>query len=113
VGTQLGSVEDVMTNPYLLYDMAPAQVEAIIKGAPGWQIEKLGKGAHAGQGWMFREYVTKGAKKFTTGRMIQWHPGGGRHGNLPYWKVKQPNKPEAKFPQQREKLPQWKLDQLK
>ncbi|GAA3743651.1 RHS repeat domain-containing protein [Micromonospora maritima] len=113
VGAQLESVEDIMVNPYLLYDMAPAQVEAIVKGSPGWQIEKLGKGSHKGQGWMFREYAVKRGKQFTTGRMIQWHPGGGHHGKLPYWKVKQPNKPEARLPQHREKLPQWKLDQLK
>ncbi|WP_165942547.1 hypothetical protein [Micromonospora sp. KC721] len=44
--------------------------------------------------------------------MIQRHPGAGQHGKLPYWKIKAPNKPAARLSQPREKLPQWKLDQL-
>jgi len=51
---------------------------------PGWQIEKLGQGSHAGQGWVLREYTPAGNP---TGRMLRWHPGGGRHGPSPYWRV--------------------------
>lgn len=32
---------------------------------------------------ILREYGIKEP----TGRMIQWHPGGGHHGVNPYWKV--------------------------
>jgi hypothetical protein len=34
---------------------------------PGWQIEKLGQGSHAGQGWVLREYTPAGNP---TGRMV-------------------------------------------
>lgn len=40
------------------------------------------KGKHAGEGMILWE-VQNGQK---TGRMLEWHPGGGHHGPNPYWK---------------------------
>lgn len=34
--------------------------------------------------WVLREYTAGGEP---TGRMLRWHPGGGRHGRDPYWRV--------------------------
>ncbi len=82
-GTVLESVNDVFANPSLLKGQTPALVQRILGKTPGRQVETLGKGAHQGQGMILREYGAKGP----TGRMIQWHSGGGHHGVNPYWKV--------------------------
>ncbi|RLC15620.1 MAG: hypothetical protein DRI57_12600 [Deltaproteobacteria bacterium] len=81
----INSTDDILKNPQLLYEKTPYDVEKIIGNTPGWYVETLGKGKHKGQGWMLRQYG--GANGEPTGRMIQWHPGGGHHGPHPYWKV--------------------------
>jgi hypothetical protein len=82
------SVEDIFENPELLRSVQTPEALSgdVISEAEGngFRVEKLGKGTHAGQGWVLREYNADGN---TTGRIIQWHPGGGHHGALPYWKV--------------------------
>jgi RHS repeat-associated protein len=78
------TVEDFLNNPALLRGKSPAEIEALIGQTPGWRIETLGKGSHAGQGWVLREYTQAGNP---TGRMLRWHPGGGHHGPAPYWRV--------------------------
>ena len=83
VGSVLESVDDVFANPELLRGKTPLEVEGILSDTPGWKVETLGKGGHQGQGMILREYGSNG----TTGRLIQWHPGGGHHGANPYWKV--------------------------
>ena len=83
-GDLLEDVEDVIANPNLLRGKTPAEVEPIIGNTPGWGIEKLGKGSHKGQGWVLREYTSRG---HPTGRSIRWHPGGGHHSTDPYWRV--------------------------
>ncbi len=55
-----------------------------VANTPGWRVEGLGQGSKAGQGWLLRQYSAGGTP---TGRMIRWHPGGGRHGPQPYWRV--------------------------
>jgi hypothetical protein len=87
VGDQLQSVNDVLRNPDLLAGKGPAEVNAILEGTPGWRVETLGQGAHEGEGWVLREYTPDGNP---TGRMIRWHPGEGRHGPDPYWRVTSP-----------------------
>jgi len=84
VGQFLNCVDDVLKNPQLLRGRTPAEVEALIGKTPCWAVETLGKGTHKGQGWILREYGPNGKP---TGRLIQWHPGGGHHGPAPYWKV--------------------------
>jgi hypothetical protein len=88
VGKYLESIDDVMANPKLLAGKTPAQVEATIGQSPGWRVETLGKGSHAGQGWVLRQYNEVG---HPTGPQIRWHPGGGHHGPDPYWRVVGPN----------------------
>jgi hypothetical protein len=84
LGSGLASVEDVLANPKLLSGRSPLEVQEIIGDTGGWKVESLGKGSQKGNGWMFREYTERGDP---TGRQIRWHPGGGHHGPLPYWKV--------------------------
>ncbi len=58
-----------------------------LEKSSGWKRERLGQGRHAGQGDILREIGEDGKP---TGRMIQWHPGGGHHGPQPYYKVSSP-----------------------
>jgi hypothetical protein len=81
------SVDQIFGDPWILAGKTPAEVEAAIGTLPDWQVETLGQGAHKGQGWVLREYTDGG---LMTGRMIRWHPGGGRHGDDPYWRVSSP-----------------------
>ena len=86
VGDFLESVDDIMANPKLLKGLNPADVQKKLSGKiPGdWAVTSLQKGTHKGQGWVLREM---GRKNEPTGKMIRWHPGGGRHGPNPYWHV--------------------------
>lgn len=81
---QITSIKDVYSDPQLLRGKTPQEVEEALKGSPGWRVERLGKGSHRGQGWVFREYTEDG---HPTGRQLRWHPGGGHHGSDPYWRV--------------------------
>jgi hypothetical protein len=76
--------------PERLFGVGPDEVaiQRMVEEAlnEGWKVERLGQGSDAGQGLMIREL--KDGK--LTGRIIQWHPGGGRHGPEPYWKVSSP-----------------------
>jgi len=85
--THIESIDDVLDNPDLLKGgVRPDDLLESLGGrAPdGWRVERLGKGRHAGQGWVLREYTPRGDP---TGRQVRWHPGGGHHGAEPYWKV--------------------------
>ena len=89
------SVEDIMVDPHLLEEKTLAQVQELLGAVSNWQVEKLGKGSHKGQGWVLREYTEEGKP---TGRMIRWHPGGGRHGPGPYWRVNDNQKKSGIIP---------------
>lgn len=87
VGDRLTTVFDILKNPSLLAGKTPAEIHMILGRTPGWRRETLGRGSHAGQGYVLREYNAAGNP---TGRMMQWHPGGGHHGPNPYWRVRSP-----------------------
>jgi len=89
------TVDEILANPRALTYWTPDAVEAEIGTTPGWRVETLGKGTHQGQGWMFREYLANGE---ASGTYIEYHPGGGRHGANPYWRVRQPNVPSFRVP---------------
>jgi hypothetical protein len=84
---EINSVDNVLDNPSLLEGKSPGEVRDALGEVPGWQQETLGQGTHEGQGWVLREYDANGNP---TGRVIRWHPGGGRHGTDPYWRVSSP-----------------------
>ncbi|MZD08171.1 type IV secretion protein Rhs, partial [Streptomyces sp. SID5785] len=80
------NMDDIMNNADVLSGgVTPDQVRGAIVNTPGWREEALGRGGHAGQGWVLREYNDRGDP---TGRMLRWHPGGGHHGDGAYWRVK-------------------------
>ncbi|BAC89375.1 hypothetical protein [Gloeobacter violaceus] len=78
-------LEYILEFPEQLAGKTPDEIARMIGELPvGWQTETLRKGSKKGQGWVLREYNLEGQP---TGRMIRWHPGGGRHGPQPYWRV--------------------------
>ncbi len=83
LGTRLAHL---FADPGPLKGLHPAQAQDMINVAKeeGWLVETLRRGSHEGQGLMLRQVDANGN---TTGRIIQWHPGGGHHGPNPYWKV--------------------------
>jgi hypothetical protein len=83
-------VSRVFKNPAkFLKGKNPEQISKLVNKfkKAGWIEGKLGKGAHKGQGFILRETTESGK---LTGRMIQYHPGGGHHGANSYWKVSTP-----------------------
>jgi hypothetical protein len=88
VGSALRSVDDVFANPTLLKGKTPLQVEKILGNTSGWKVETLGKGSQKGNGWLLRQYNSKGNP---TGPQIRYHPGGGHHRPSPYWRVIEPD----------------------
>jgi hypothetical protein len=86
----ISSVEDIFNDPTTLQGKAPADIQSVIDDSVDsgkWELGTLRQGSHQGQGMVLREVNEQG--KYT-GRMIQWHPGGGHHGPSPYWKVSSP-----------------------
>ena len=81
----IDSVEDLLTDPEFLRNKTLEEVEELLGTTPAnWQVERLRRGGGKGKGWVMREYTRNGNE---TGRMIRYHPGGGRHGPEPYWRV--------------------------
>jgi len=80
----IDKLDDVLGNPNVLRGKTPADLGQAAGRSANWVQGTLGKGAHKGQGAVWREVNAAGN---LTGRMIQWHPGGGHHGPNPYWKV--------------------------
>ena len=79
------SVEDILTHTELLRNKTLREVQGLLGATPpNWRVERLRRGGSKGKGWVLREYTRNGNE---TGRMIRYHPGGGRHGPGPYWRV--------------------------
>lgn len=83
------SVDNIIDNPNILREMRLNEVMNLAK-IDGWTVSPLGKGSlkgvpyAEGGGISIRKIGPKGEP---TDSYIQWHPGGGHHGDSPYWKV--------------------------
>jgi hypothetical protein len=75
------------SDPSVLAGLRREDFTRLVTCGREWHVEPLGQGAHAGMGWLLREYHPDGG---LTGRMIKWHPGGGHHGKEPYWRASSP-----------------------
>lgn len=75
-------LDDALEAPEGLLGQVPSDLRPSMN--KNWIETPLGQGSHAGQGSIFRQLDSDGAM---TGRMVQWHPGGGHHGPWNYWKV--------------------------
>ncbi|SLC87936.1 Uncharacterised protein [Mycobacteroides abscessus subsp. massiliense] len=47
----------------MLAGKTPQQVQAALGDVPGWQVESLGKGSQAGNGWVLRQYNRRGTPR--------------------------------------------------
>jgi RHS repeat-associated protein len=77
------SLGGVLSNPQSLNGLTLDQVHSMLGTPNGWVWTRSFQGTQAGKGWALREW---GGRDWT-GRQIRWHPGDGRHGDEPYWRV--------------------------
>ena len=79
------TIQDIVDDNWVLEGLNPDDLLSELGGIPnGYTITTLVKGTHAGQGWALRELGGNGEYGDV---LIRWHPGGGRHGPDPYWRV--------------------------
>lgn len=80
--TAANSMDDVLDMPSNVTRLTPNQLAEMAK-SEGWSVGPLGKGGKAGipfeQGGGFSMH--------NEDAYIQYHPGGGHHGELPYYKI--------------------------
>ena len=83
--TAVNSMDDILDTPSITTRLKPEQLADFAQNS-GWKVEPLGKGSKAGltyeQGGGFSMRAPNGASEY-----IQYHPGGGHHGELPYYKI--------------------------
>ena len=79
------SIQDIVDMPSKITDFSPKQISDLAT-KNGWTVEPLGKGSLAGipyeQGGGLSMHAPNGSSVY-----IQYHPGGGHHGEMPYYKV--------------------------
>lgn len=79
------SMQDIVDMPSKIVDFSPQQIADLAR-ANGWSVAPLGKGSLEGvpyeQGGGFSLHAPNGGSEY-----IQYHPGGGHHGKLPYFKI--------------------------
>ena len=79
------SIQDIVDMPSKITDFSPKQISDLARRS-GWTVGPLGKGSLAGityeQGGGISMHAPNGSSIY-----IQYHPGGGHHGVMPYYKV--------------------------
>lgn len=79
------SIEDIVEMPSKITGYSPKQMSGLA-AKNGWSVEPLGKGHLAGisfeQGGGLSMHAPNGSSLY-----IQYHPGGGHHGEMPYYKI--------------------------
>ena len=79
------SIQDIIDMPSKITDFSPKQISDLARRS-GWTVGPLGKGSLAGityeQGGGISMHAPNGSSLY-----IQYHPGGGHHGVMPYYKV--------------------------
>jgi len=78
------TMQDIINNPYLVENMTPEQV-AQIAAMEGWVVGSLKQSQHGSAGISMNKPNAKGTD--FTDQYIQYHEGGGYHGDEPYWKI--------------------------
>jgi RHS repeat-associated protein len=97
------SINEILNDPSVLTGRTPEEVLTQLgwtNGAPpGWLMERLGDGNHAGLGLMIRQELVKpSGKPFLSGTMLRWYPGGQGARYSPNWKVAVSGQPKFKGP---------------
>ena len=79
------SIQDIIDMPSKITDFSPKQISDLARRS-GWTVGPLGKGSLAGityeQGGGISMHAPNRSSIY-----IQYHPGGGHHGVMPYYKV--------------------------
>ena len=79
------SIQDIIDMPSKITDFSPKQISDLAT-KNGWTVEPLGKGSLAGipyeQGGGLSMHAPNGSSIY-----IQYHPGSGHHGVMPYYKI--------------------------
>ena len=79
------SIQDIIDMPSKITDFSPKQISNLAS-RNGWTVEPLGKGRLAGipyeQGGGISMHAPNGSSIY-----IQYHPGSGHHGVMPYYKI--------------------------
>lgn len=79
------SIQDIIDMPSKITDFSPKQISNLAS-RNGWTVEPLGKGRLAGipyeQGGEISMHAPNGSSIY-----IQYHPGSGHHGVMPYYKI--------------------------
>ena len=79
------SIQDIIDMPSKITDFSPKQISNLAS-RNGWTVEPLGKGRLAGipyeQGGGTSMHAPNGSSIY-----IQYHPGSGHHGVMPYYKI--------------------------
>jgi RHS repeat-associated protein len=78
------TMQDIMNNPYLVENMTPEQVANIAR-QEGWVVGPLKQSQHGSAGISMNQPNAKGTG--FTDQYVQYHEGGGYHGDDPYWKI--------------------------
>ncbi|OJG72167.1 hypothetical protein RV11_GL003138 [Enterococcus phoeniculicola] len=94
----VSSISELMENPSSLINVNPADVADFVK-REGWMVTPLKKGGSGGIPYEEGGGFSMNPPKGTSGgsRYIQYHPGNGHHGEVPYYKISQPNKPTVRI----------------
>lgn len=77
-------MQDIMSDPYLVENMTPEQVANIAR-QEGWVVGPLKQSQHGSVGISMNQPNAKGTG--FTDQYVQYHEGGGYHGDAPYWKI--------------------------
>ncbi|EOH75674.1 T7SS effector LXG polymorphic toxin [Enterococcus malodoratus] len=89
--TSVKSINEIIDTPSSLTGVNPIDVVDFVK-KKGWNVTPLKKGENAGIPFEKGGGFSMNPPAGTSGssRYIQYHPGGGHHGDLPYYKVSSP-----------------------
>lgn len=87
----VNSIDDIISMPSSLTNVNPHDIIELVK-QDGWTVTPLKKGNSAGLTYEQGGGYSMNPPAGTSGssRYIQYHPGGGHHGGLPYYKVSSP-----------------------
>lgn len=89
--TAVGSINEIIDMPSLATRLNPSQLAELAEKS-GWKVTPLKKGSSAGipynEGGGFSMNAPDGSG---SSRYIQYHPGSGHHGDLPYYKISTPD----------------------
>ena len=85
-----GKLDNIFRNPDKLTGKTPIDLQKDLGILPnGWITTTLARGGQKDRGgWVLREVAEHYERTGDlTGKLIRYHPGGGRHGPNPYWIV--------------------------